>query len=353
MTLKIIFSLAASIIKILLVINFFFGIALADKTKFKYFSDDHGVISIMYHRFNENKYPSTNIKIEIFKEHIKLIKDKNIIFYNPGEFDNDYKNVKSKKRILITIDDAFLSFYNEAWPILKEEKIPFILFVSTEPVGKKGYMTWDQIREISKFDFAYIGNHSHSHEYLVDFTYNEFKKDINKSIKIFKEKLEYNPIFFSYPFGEFNLQQVEFIKKNFKYGFGQHSGVIDYTKNPYELPRFPINEKYGEIDRFKFLLDLFPIPYRSVKPTDKFINNNKNPPEVKIEFFKEQKTIVNLNCFSNDGENWGTPKMKFDENILTINFNEKFIFRRGRLNCSIKDNNVWRWLGLQFSVKID
>jgi len=31
----------------------------------------------MYHRFNENKYPSTNIQIEIFKKRIEIIK-KNI-----------------------------------------------------------------------------------------------------------------------------------------------------------------------------------------------------------------------------------------------------------------------------------
>ena len=37
--------------------------------------EDFGIISIMYHRFNENKYPSTNIKMNIFKDHIRLIKE--------------------------------------------------------------------------------------------------------------------------------------------------------------------------------------------------------------------------------------------------------------------------------------
>ena len=34
----------------------------------------------------------------------------------------------NKKKILITIDDGFKSFYKEAWPYLKKNKIPFILF---------------------------------------------------------------------------------------------------------------------------------------------------------------------------------------------------------------------------------
>ena len=38
--------------------------------------------------------------------------------------------------------------------IFKEKKIPFILFVATEPVGKNGYMNWDQIREIEAESFV-------------------------------------------------------------------------------------------------------------------------------------------------------------------------------------------------------
>ena len=34
----------------------------------------------MYHRFEENKYPSTNIKIDIFQKHIDIIKKNNFFF---------------------------------------------------------------------------------------------------------------------------------------------------------------------------------------------------------------------------------------------------------------------------------
>ena len=69
-------------------------------------------------------------------------------------FQNDFNIPKKQKKILITIDDAFKSFYEVAWPFLKKNKIPFILFVSTEPVGNKGYMTWDQIKEVNNEKFC-------------------------------------------------------------------------------------------------------------------------------------------------------------------------------------------------------
>lgn len=305
----------------------------------------------MYHRFNENKYPSTNIQIEIFKKQIEIIKKNNFEFNNPVEFDLKFFSPKSEKKILITIDDAFSSFYQNAWPYLKENKIPFILFVSTEPIGKFGYMNWKQIKEIDKEDFAFIGNHSHSHKYLVNFDFEEFKKDIDQSIKIFEEKLGYNPIYFSYPFGEYSLKQKNYISQKFKYAFGQHSGVIDINKDKFELPRFPINEKYGDLKRFKFLLNLLPLQYKTITPEEKFITNQNNPPEMIVEFFNEQENLNLINCFSNEGNKWDKSEIKLDKKKLVVKFREKFLFRRGRINCSLNDSDGWRWFGIQFSIE--
>jgi peptidoglycan/xylan/chitin deacetylase (PgdA/CDA1 family) len=304
----------------------------------------------MYHRFNEDKYPSTNIQMSIFKQQIKIIKKFKYNFYDPKDLEENFYTPKTEKKILITIDDAFSSFYDFAWPYLKKEEIPFILFVSTEAVGKNGYMTWDQIKELEKENIAYIGNHSHSHDYLVDLINDDFIRDIDTSSSIFKEKLGYNPIFFSYPFGEYSKTIKEYISKNFKFSFGQHSGVIDLNKDRYELPRFPINEKYGDLKRFEFLIKLYPLQYKSLYPVDKYLTSN-NPPKFTVEFFNEQKNINNINCFSDEGNKWEKSNIDFNQNILKLEFREKFNFRRGRINCSLNDGGTWRWFGVQFSVE--
>ena len=158
--------------------------------------EDFGIISLMYHRFEENKYPSTNIKINDFKEHLRILEENQMSFVNPKNFENELKNNKKKRKVLLTIDDGFSSFYENAWPILKEKKIPFILFVSTREVGAFNYMTWDQIREIDKNEFVEIGNHSHSHEYLADENKELILADIKTSISIFKKELGKNSSFF-------------------------------------------------------------------------------------------------------------------------------------------------------------
>ena len=315
--------------------------------------EDFGIISLMYHRFEENKYPSTNIRINDFKEHLKIIEESKIKFINPKDFENELKNNKLQRKILLTIDDGFLSFYEKAWPILRDKKIPFILFVSTREVGAFNYMTWEQIKQISKEDFVEIGNHSHTHEYLADEDNELIKKDINKSMTIFRKNLGRNSIFFSYPFGEYSNDFKNIIKNfGFKYAFGQHSGVMDETKDFYELPRYPINEKYGEIKRFKSLTKTLPFKYKKIYPEEKYLLQNKNPPIVKIQFYDNIKNLQNVGCFSNEGNKWRQSDIKFENyNTLIINIAEKFVGERGRINCSLRDpSGLWRWLGVQFVV---
>jgi peptidoglycan/xylan/chitin deacetylase (PgdA/CDA1 family) len=348
---KKILSLAASITK-LIIINLFLLQTVVYATEKQYHHNEQGILSLMYHRFDENKYPSTNIKMDVFKKQIEIIKRNNFEFFDPKNFSEEFKKVKTDKKILITIDDAFLSFYENAWPFLKENQIPFILFTSTDFIGKKGYMNIDQLREVEKESFAYLGNHSHMHEYMVTFDFNKFTNDIDRSIEIFNNLFNYSPIFFSYPFGEYSLEQKNYISSKFEYAFGQHSGVIDLNKDPYELPRFPINEKYGDLKRFEFLIKLLPLQYSKIIPEDKLILNN-NPPKMQIEFFKEQKNLSAINCFSDEGGSWNNSNIELIENTLVVHFREKFNFRRGRINCSLNDNEGWRWFGSQFSINLN
>ena len=318
----------------------------------RYFSFDKGIVTLMYHRFNESKYPSTNIQMDIFEKQIEIIEKSDATFINPKDLDSEFSKVHKTKLILLTIDDGFFSFYNNAWPFLKSKKIPFILFISTREVGKFGYMSWNQIREIQNSNIGVIGNHSHSHDYLVDFNNGKIKKDIDQSIKIFKKEIGYNPTYFSYPFGEYSSDFINIIKNNFNFAFGQHSGVIDLSKDKYQLPRFPINEKYGDLKRFKSIVKYLPLYYKDIFPKENYLTNENNPPLVIIDFFPEQNNLKNITCYSNENDRWRKSKIYFENKYkLKILIDEKFTTERGRINCSLNDKEGWRWFGIQFVTK--
>ena len=211
-------------------------------------------------------------------------------------------------------------------------------------------MNWDQIKEIEKEAFVVIGHHSHTHEYLIEKSNEEFIKDIETANSIFKNKLGYVPDLFSYPFGEYSEFMRNYVSNEFNYAFGQHSGVIDTNKEKFQLPRFPINENYGEMKRFTSIIKTYPLEYKNLIPIEKKINQKSNPPIFSVEFFDNQKNIKNINCYSNEGNKWGKSNTSFTKNILSIKFREAFLPRRGRVNCSLNDNGKWRWFGTQFIV---
>ena len=143
----------------------------------------------------------------------------------------------------------------------------------------------------------------------------------------------------------------DYISQNFDYAFGQHSGVIDLNKDKFELPRFPINENYGELKRFNSIINSFPLEYDYLLPLEKKLSEDSNPPNFKVRFFKEQDNIKNINCYSNELDKWEKSNIIFDNNVLTIKFRGPFNPRRGRINCSLNDNGKWRWFGVQFPIE--
>ncbi len=307
----------------------------------------------MYHRFNEGKYPSTNIQMDVFKEQLKIIEKEGLKFIHPKNFYKSLSENKLERKILFTVDDGLLSFYENAWPILKEREIPVLLFVNTREVGSFNYMSWDQIKELHESGNVEIGNHSHSHEYLVDENSEIIRNDILKSIEIFEKELGENSEFFSYPFGEYSLEFKKIIKDlGFKYAFGQHSGVIDESKDMWALPRFPINEKYGEIKRFNTLMKTLPFKFKKIIPEERYLLQSKNPPIIKIDFHNDIKNLKQITCFSNEGNRWRNSSISFlAKNVLEIKIEEKFIGERGRINCSLREEHgFWRWLGIQYVV---
>ena len=103
--------------------------------------------------------------------------------------------------------------------------------------------------------------------------------------------------------------------------------------------------------RFNSIINYFPLEYKKLLPVEKKLSNKNNPPKFEVEFFKEQENLENINCYSNEGNEWKQSKTKLSNKKLTIEFRSQFKSRRGRINCSLNDKGKWRWFGMQFPIK--
>jgi len=295
---------------------------------------------LMYHRFGESKYPSTNTTTEQVEQHLSYLKDKNFNFILAKDLLNP--EVLSTKTISITVDDAYLSFYEVGLPIFEKFNIPVTLFLNTENVGGNNYMSWSQLKETLNRGVD-IQNHTHSHSSLSLLTDEEIINEIEKSQSLIFDNLGIVPNLFAYPFGENSLKAQKIVSEYFDAAFGQHSGAFSIDQK-YYIPRFPLNENYGSLDRIRDAANALPFSNASLLPIDPHLNPATNRFVLNLA-----EGTQGVNCFISDFQ--GSIEKTFTtlEDKLLIELDRMPVKGRLRFNCTKVNEGVY-WYGFQYVI---
>jgi len=314
---------------------------------------DDGASIVMYHRFGENDYPSTNTRLEQLDAHIVEFTSGGYSILPLGEIVDRLKSDDKFpfKSVGITIDDAYRSVYSEAWPRFKKAGIAFTLFIATDPVdqGLNRYMSWDQIREMAADPLVTIGSQTASHLHMADSSDARNEAELTASNQRFRDELGYVPTLIAYPYGEFSNPVIKTVKQaGFVAGFGQHSGAFGSTDTSaddiYRLPRFAMNETYGEVARLKTAAGALPIPVQDLVPQDTLVDPNGNPPYIGFTIPADLARVDQMACFSNQ-----EGKLKIEQlgPRIEVRMTHKLPAGRTRLNCTLPTGNDgrWRWFG--------
>ena len=341
---------------ILLVSGLLFGEAIK--------ADDSAVV-FMYHRFGEDRYPATSIRVDQFRQQMDYLRDGGFTVIPLAEL-VDFLSGRSQalppKAIVITIDDAYRSIYEVAYPLLAEYGFPFTVFVSTDPVDGKlpGYLNWDQIREMAGNGVTFA-NHGAGHIYMVRRQPDEAETrwqqrigaDIEKGWRRLTEELAGDnkpfPGVFAYPYGEYDTGTARQLTKQGYIAFGQQSGAIGKLSDRRVLPRFPMAEAYAGMDGFRTKALSLPMPVTEVEPWDPV---TKNPlPEITITLAESSARLGELACFvSGQGRvevSWIEPNRRFAVGPI-----KAMAKGRRRVNCTApRDDGRFYWFSHQWVVQ--
>lgn len=326
---------------------------------------DHLVV-LQYHHFSSNTPPSTSINLELFEKHLAYL-DENSFTVWPLE--KALLNLRDglslpEKCVAITVDDAYISVYTQAFPRLKRKKWPVTVFVSTQDVDRGGaiFMNWDQMREMrsSGADFA---AHSHSHPYMVRRKAGEtvqqwlvrMKGEILTSQQRLADELGSKSLLFAYPFGEYNLDLMKIVQDFGLMGIAQQSGAIWSGSDFLALPRFPLSGIYGDMKGFKEKVNSLPLPVISAQPRDPMILAGNSTPSLRIKLARVDVHIDQLSCFAT-GQGRIPVKWIDQKNLyFEITAIKPLPPGRSRFNCTaprIKSNHYY-WYSHQWIRQSD
>ncbi len=274
-------------------------------------ADDHAVV-LMYHRFAEDRFPSTSVRLEQFKAHLDYLEEND---YNLWPLSRLAKALEKEQAIpprtvVITVDDAYRSVKEIAWPLLRERGWPMTVFVATgaSNEGRSDVMSWEQMRKMQTDGLVEFANHSVNHPHLPRRQQGEdeqqraerIRAEIVQAQEDLRQQLGVEPpMLFAYPYGEYDGTVAGIVEALGYMAFGQHSGVIGRHSDRRALPRYAMAESWATMERFTLRVRSLPMPLDDFAPWEPRIEQN-NPPQLTLRF-QRSGVAAHTNCFLGDG----------------------------------------------------
>ncbi|HCY73305.1 MAG TPA: hypothetical protein DHU75_04130 [Rikenellaceae bacterium] len=165
---------------------------------------------------------------------------------------------KYANRFMVSFDDIYDSVFVNAYPILKEFAIPFIVFVTPSLIGtidkdirsNQPFVTLEHLKSLADDPLCIIGAHGLQHIPFRNYTNGEDKQSVMAS-KLWLEKQFGRKVnFFAFPYG----RRVEVANRNIRnaqnadlaYAFSALNGSLKqrWLSGKYFLPRILVDEDY-------------------------------------------------------------------------------------------------------------
>ncbi|SDL52024.1 Polysaccharide deacetylase [Geoalkalibacter ferrihydriticus] len=286
----------------------------------------------VYHRFGDDRHPSTNVSLEVFRGQLELLRDGDYSVLALGEVVRRLRAGRSlpTRTVVITIDDAYDSFGTGGLPLLREFGYPATLFVNTDSVGRPGYLDWDDLRRMRDAGIE-IGNHSAAHAHMAAPAAKEdrsawrerMRDDLVRAQQALTAQLGDEPRLFAYPYGEFSRDLIELVRElGFHAAAAQHSGVVSSHSDLFALPRFPMGGPFATVEGFGDKMRMKALPVILTEPDDPILEG-ENPPRLTLQIDPQGAAdLSQLNFFVRgraqsdvvfDQENPGVVRVRADE----------------------------------------
>jgi peptidoglycan/xylan/chitin deacetylase (PgdA/CDA1 family) len=154
----------------------------------------------------------------------------------------------ARNTVIIHFDDGYEDNFTNAFPILKKEQFPAMVFLVSDVIGTPGFLSWDQVKEMEDHDFT-AGAHTRHHQYLPDLPLDKARDEIAGSKKVIEQHLGHPIEYFVYPSGGFNQETKKLVQEaGFKAAGTTNRGKDKFNHDLFALNRIRIKDsdnRYG------------------------------------------------------------------------------------------------------------
>ncbi len=323
---------------------------------FLYVATSQAATVLIYHHVSNTMPASTSISPERFLAHMDYLQKNNFNVVPLTQLTENLRKGEAlpDKTIAITFDDSYADVYTAAYPILKKRGWPFTFFVNTDAVGSgKLFVTWNQLREMSKNGVT-IANHTTAHKHMVRLnkaeTQSQWRERVTSEIVRAQEKIKQEigsaPEIFAYPYGEYNAEVKQLLKKMGYLAFTQQAGVLNENSDLQILPRFPFGGTYTDLRDFAEKVNTLPMP---VKKVELYADKQRKLDDIVVKagdrpflvlMLGDNALLSKINCFSSSE---GAINTQVIDNKLWVEPKKAFAPGRVKFNCTAVSGQPGRY----------
>ena len=111
-------------------------------------------------------------------------------------------NNSRTRGVAITFDDGFRDNLTVALPLLEKFRLPITLFVAPGLVGREGYLSEEELREIARHPLVTIGAHGLWHRHFTRLSNDEARLELRESKSLLKNITGRRIDLMAWPFGD-------------------------------------------------------------------------------------------------------------------------------------------------------
>lgn len=195
-----------------------------------------GVPVLMYHCVSEeprNGDANLYVRPEQLEEEFDYLKSNGFTTLFAEEYENAYS---VSKPVILTFDDGYEDCYTRLFPLLREYNLKATIFMVSDYIGKDGYLSAAQIREMSRSGLVSVQSHTAHHIDLTNLSPDDLNAELRDSCAAIAKASGKNVTAIAYPGGYFNEEVLRETKRYFTYGYAIDTNR--YSKgNHYEISR--------------------------------------------------------------------------------------------------------------------
>jgi len=212
-------------------------------------SEPTGVTLLIYHRVGGGTSDELDVPTAAFERHLDLLAGHDVISLDDALDRLDAGD--TSPCVVLTFDDGFEDVYQNAWPLLRDRRLPFTIYLASAFVGEtmrwegstaagapgRG-LSWEQLAEMVESGLCTVGNHTHWHARPHEIT----PAELDECSRAIEDHLGVAPRHFTYPWGIVQPTVEPLIHERFRSASTGELGRNLPDGNRMRLRRVPVRQ---------------------------------------------------------------------------------------------------------------